>query len=193
MFMVTSPMIQKYRPYFVTFALIIFGVAVLLWMGREPICKCGYVKFWHGETLSSESSQHLMDWYTPSHLLHGILFYGALHLLLPRVAFGWRMALATLIEVGWEILENTEMVIQRYREVTISLDYFGDSVINSVSDILAMLAGFVLARVLPVWASVSVVIFFEILTMWLIRDGLGLNIIMIVYPLDAILAWQSAG
>ena len=180
-------------PYIVTIALIV-GAALILWlMGRELICTCGYVKIWHGDTFSSETSQHLMDWYTPSHLLHGILFYGALHMLMRRVDIGWRLVIATLIEVGWEILENTNMIIERYREVTISLDYYGDSIINSVSDVLAMIAGFWLARFIPVWASVAVVIFFEALTMWLIRDGLALNIIMIISPLDAILEWQAAG
>jgi hypothetical protein len=186
-------MSKRYTPYIVTAALIIAVAVILLLMGREPICKCGYVKIWHGDTFSSESSQHLMDWYTPSHLLHGILFYGILYMFLRQVDVGWRLAIATLIEVGWEILENTNMIIERYREVTISLDYYGDSVVNSVSDIIAMIAGFWLARVIPVWASVAVVIFFEALTMWLIRDGLALNIIMILFPLDAILEWQAAG
>lgn len=186
-------MTKKYLPYFLTVSLVLGAALVLYLMGREPICTCGYIKLWHGDTFSSETSQHLMDWYTPSHLLHGILFYGILWLLLRRISVGWRLAIATLIEVGWEILENTDMIVNRYREVTISLDYYGDSIVNSVSDIIAMIAGFWLARVLPVWASVAVVIFFEVLTMWLIRDGLGLNIIMIVYPLDAILEWQGAG
>lgn len=186
-------MSRRYLPYIVSAGLVVLAALILLWMGREPICKCGYVKLWHGETLSSESSQHLTDWYTPSHILHGILFYGLLHLFVRRVSIGWRLAIATLIEVSWEILENTDMIIQRYREVTISLDYFGDSVVNSVSDVLAMMLGFGLARVLPVWGSVAVVIFFEMLTMWLIRDGLALNIIMIINPLDAILEWQQGG
>jgi hypothetical protein len=180
-------------PYIVTVALIVGTALVLFLMGREVICTCGYVKIWHGDTFSSETSQHLMDWYTPSHLLHGILFYGILHLVMRQVDIGWRLAVATLVEVAWEILENTNMIIERYREVTISLDYYGDSIVNSVSDILAMVVGFWLARVIPVWASVAVVIFFEVLTMWLIRDGLALNIIMIIFPLDAILEWQAAG
>ena len=180
-------------PYIVTFVMIVSGAVILWLMGRETICTCGYIKLWHGDTFSSETSQHLMDWYTPSHLLHGLLFYGILHLTMRRVDIGWRLVVATLVEVGWEILENTNMIIERYREVTISLDYYGDSIVNSVADVLAMVFGFWLARILPVWASVAIVFFFEALTMWLIRDGLGLNIIMILYPLDAILEWQSAG
>ena len=167
-------------------------IATLLLMGREPICKCGVVKLWYFELLTSEGSQHLIDWYTPSHLLHGFLFYGLLWLTARRMNIGWRLVIATLIESAWEILENSPIIIERYREVTIALDYFGDSVINSAADLLAMLIGFWLASRLPVWASVGIVIGFEVLTMALIRDGLALNIIMLVSPMDAILNWQTA-
>jgi len=179
-------------PYVLTALIILAAAAWLLWIGREPICKCGYVKLWHGETMSSENSQHIADWYTPSHLLHGLLFYGALWLVARRIGFGWRLLIATIVEAGWELLENSDFIIERYRAVTISLDYFGDSVINSVSDILAMLIGFYLARTIPVWASIALIIGFELLTTWLIRDGLALNILMLVYPLDAVKAWQGA-
>ena len=186
-------MTRKRLPYFIVLAIILAAATYLLWIGREPICKCGYIKLWHGETVSSENSQHISDWYTPSHLLHGILFFGALWLVARRLSLGWRLAIATLIEAGWEIVENSDFIIERYRAVTISLDYYGDSVLNSVSDILAMTLGFALARVIPVWASVAVIIGFEALTIWLIRDGLALNILMLVYPLDAVRTWQAGG
>ena len=179
-------------PYWITAALVLATAATLLFMGRVPICTCGYVKLWHGQTMSSENSQHLMDWYTPSHLLHGLLFYAALWLVARPVPLGWRLVIATIVECAWETLENTDAVIQRYREVTISLDYFGDSVINSIFDILAMLAGFWLARRIPVWASVAIVIGFELLTAIVIRDGLALNVIMLLYPLELIMDWQGA-
>lgn len=184
-------MTRDLRPYYLSAALLVGTALWLLWIGQAPICKCGYVKLWHGPTLSSESSQHIADWYTPSHLLHGFLFFGALWLVARRLSFAWRLSIAMLVEGGWEILENSPLIIERYRAVTISLDYFGDAVVNSVADILAMVAGFCLARLIPVWASVAVVVGFEVLTAIVIRDGLALNILMLLWPLDWVLAWQA--
>ncbi len=184
---------SRYFPYALTAAIIVGTAIILLWMGRIPMCKCGYIKLLHLETMSSENSQHLMDWYTPSHVLHGFIFYFVLWLVARKLSFGWKLSIATLVEAAWEIAENTDAVINRYREVTIALDYFGDSVLNSVADIFAMIAGFYVARVLPVWASIAIIIVSEVVVIYFIRDGLALNIIMLLYPLDAIREWQGAG
>jgi Protein of unknown function (DUF2585) len=163
---------------------------VLLLMGRPLWCECGYIKLWHGVMMSSESSQHITDWYTFSHISHGFGLYGILWLIGPRWPLQLRFVLALLIEVGWEILENTDFVIDRYREDTIALDYYGDSVVNSVADVLACALGLVLAARLPVRATVVLAVAIEGILAYVIRDNLTLNIIMLIYPFEAIKQWQ---
>ena len=171
--------------------------AILLAMGRNPICECGTVKLWHGVVQSAENSQHLTDWYAPSHFTHGLIMYFFAWLLWKKWGlFGgkpirWALPIAVAVEAAWEIMENTPMVIDRYRAVTVSFGYSGDSVVNSLGDIGWMIVGFLAASRIPAWASVALAVFLELLTLWTIRDNLTLNVVMLFWPVEAIRQWQG--
>jgi hypothetical protein len=166
------------------------AAAVELAMGRLLLCRCGYLKFWHGVVYSSENSQHLTDWYTFTHILHGVGFYFLLWLVFRRVHVGVRFLMAVALESAWEIAENSPFIIDRYRTSTISLDYYGDSVVNSVADVVAMMVGFAIAGTAPVWTSVVLFVGAEAALAWMIRDNLTLNILMLIRPIEAVKRWQ---
>jgi Protein of unknown function (DUF2585) len=173
-------------------AFIIVSVAFIEYaQGRLLICKCGYVKLWEGVVNSSDNSQHIADWYSLSHIIHGFIFFGVTWLLVRKWPLAYKLLAATLIEGGWELLENSSFIINRYREGTISLDYFGDSVINSTSDIAFMIIGFFIASKLPWKITIAAAIAMELLALYVIRDNLTLNIVMLLYPLEVIKHWQA--
>lgn len=171
-------------------AILVLTTLILFVMGREPWCTCGYIKVWHGLVESSENSQHLTDWYSFTHIIHGIAFYCILWIVARRMPVRTRFIIALLIEAGWEILENSPLIIDRYRTATISLDYFGDSIVNSMGDIVSMMIGFWLALRLPIRIAIALVVLIEIVLAIVIRDNLTLNIIMLIHPFEAIRAWQ---
>jgi hypothetical protein len=174
-------------------AILILAAAavILIAMGRNPICTCGTVDLWVGSRDSPKTSQMLADWYSLSHIVHGLLFYAALWLVARRWPVEWRFLAALMVESAWEVTENTRFVIDRYRETTAALGYTGDSVINSLSDILMMCAGFLVARRLPAWAAVVLVMVLEIVPLFVIRDNLTLNIWNLIAPNQAVAAWQA--
>jgi hypothetical protein len=188
---VNAKLIER-RYWLVALAVVAAMAAVLLFMGRSPICPCGTVRLWVNEVNGPDNSQHIADWYVPSHIIHGFLFYLAGWLALRgRTEPGHRLILAVAIEAAWEIFENSPLVIERYREATIALGYRGDSVLNSIADVGWMMLGFGIARRLPVWATVALALAFELVALIVIRDNLTLNMLMLVAPNDAIRAWQG--
>ena len=185
-----SAAVARYWPLLAA-AIVVAQAATLLAWGQPAICACGTVKLWHGVVLSAENSQHITDWYTFSHVIHGIAFYFGLRLVAPRLPVGLAFVAAVGLEVAWELVENTPFIIDRYRESALAQGYSGDSVVNSVSDTLAMALGFLLALRLPVWLLLALVVGFELFTAVMIRDGLILNIIQLVYPNDLVSNWQA--
>ena len=179
------------RALLAAIAVIVLFAAIEISWARPPICPCGHIALWAGDPNSPENSQQLSDWYSLSHIIHGFLFYGFLWLILPGRLRLWALPLAGLIEGGWELLENSPIIIDRYRAATIAVGYSGDSILNSMSDIVMMMIGFAMARRLPVWATVTLAIFFELLALAVIRDNLTLNVLMLVHPIDAIRIWQG--
>ena len=195
--MIIRRLLPHRRAWLATLLVIALAVATLFAMDRPPICTCGEVKLWHGVVQSDGNSQHVTDWYSPSHFTHGLIMYFLAWLLwrkwklLGGKPARWALPIAVLVEAAWEVSENTPMVIDRYRAVTVSWGYSGDSIVNSTADIGWMVIGFLVASRLPARASMALAIALELLTLWTIRDNLTLNVIMLFWPIEAIRQWQG--
>lgn len=178
------------RQAFVVVVVLAATAAIELWMGRLPLGPDGRFGWLETDIWSSTLSQRVADPYSFSHVIHGLLFYALLHALARRQPLGLRFVAAVVLEAGWEVLENSPIIIDRYREVTIALGYVGDSVLNSLSDVLMMALGFGLAARLPVRWSVALALAMELGVLAVYRDNLALNIVMLLFPLEAVRTWQ---
>lgn len=171
---------------------VIFVVTALLMRleGRLWICACGTVRFWVSNTCSSDNSQHFLDPYAFTHVLHGFGFCWLVSLVLPRLKSNWQLLLAIALEAAWEVFENSSFVIERYRSVTAALGYTGDTIVNSLGDILCCLIGFLIAKRLGFGRAVIAFLALELVLLLWIRDSLLLEIVMLTFPIEAIKAWQ---
>jgi hypothetical protein len=181
------------RAWFLVVLILATAAGAELAMGRNPICTCGTVELWVSARDSAKTSQMLADWYSLSHVVHGLLFYAGLWLIARRWPVEWRFLTAMLLEAAWEVTENTPLVIDRYRSTTAAIGYTGDSILNSMSDIIMMAFGFLIARKLPIWATLLLLIALEVVPLVAIRDDLTLNILNLIVPIRAVQQWQAGG
>ena len=166
------------------------SIVLLNLQGRVWWCQSGDYLPWAWNIWSSHNSQHVLDPYTFTHILHGVIEFWLIGLIFRKMPLAWRLVLAIVIESSWEVAENSSYIINRYREETISLDYFGDSIINSLADITACVFGFIVAYKIRFWKSLGFFVLTELILLLTIRDSLIINIIMLIYPLEAIKLWQ---
>ena len=178
-------------PWLAVAAVLVVTAFVMRLEGRLWFCTCGRLLPWVGDAWSADTSQHLFDPYSFTHVLHGFAFCGLLALLLPRVGWRWRLGLAVALEAAWEVIENTDFVINRYRETTAALGYTGDTVVNSLGDVAACALGVLLARRLGALKTLLVFALTEVVLLLWIRDSLLLNILLLVYPSKSLREWQA--
>ncbi len=181
---------KRIWPWAVAAVVLTITIILLRNQGRLWFCSCGYILLWSGDIWSSDNSQHLFDPYAFTHLLHGVVFFWLLVWLLPTVPLMWRFIIAISIESLWEVFENSAFIIQRYREATLALGYEGDTIVNSLGDIFICGAGFFLAWYLGFRRSLILFVVVELVLVFWIKDSLILSVIMLIYPIEAIKAWQ---
>jgi hypothetical protein len=181
------------RATIIVLAMTLIAIVYLRWQGRVWWCQQGDLSPISIVVQSPHNSQHVFDAYSLSHLLHGLIFFGVFYVLRKRMSFGWRFVAATAVEIAWEVLENSPIIIERYRAGTVSFDYKGDSIINSLGDIVSYAIGFFIAWRVGLKWSIAIFLFVDLGMLWLIRDNLALNVLMLLWPIDAIRKWQAGG
>ena len=186
--------IKKYKTPIIGLVLILIITGLVeFWVGRSLLGPDGMFGWWDGNVWGSENSQRVADAYSFSHIIHGILFYAFFWWIARRLPLKYRFVAALILEAGWEILENSPLVINRYRDATIAQGYVGDSILNSCSDVIMAALGFLIARYSKIWVSIVLIIIMEVGCLFWIRDNLTLNVIMLVSPVESIKVWQSTG
>lgn len=178
-------------PWFAVGVTLVAAVVVLRYMGRLWLCDCGEVYLWVGDAWSPDTSQHLLDPYSFTHLLHGVVLCWILSVVLPRLRWTWQLWIALSVEAAWELIENSDAVIQRYREAAGALGYFGDTIVNSLGDLLMCGLGFALARYLGFRRSLVLFVALEVTLLFAIRDSLLLNVVMLIHPIEWVKDWQA--
>lgn len=189
----TSAGRQTVWPALVIAAILLTTVLALRYEGRLWTCECGGWQVWKGDVWSSHCSQHVLDPYSITHMSHGLIFWCVMLWLLPKMSVAWRLVIAVGIAAAWEVAENSAFVINRYRSVTMSLDYMGDSVLNATADVMCCFVGFFVARALGPMRTLALFVLTETMLLFTMRDNLTLNVIMLVWPIEAIKTWQSMG
>ena len=188
-----QPRLFEKTPVILCLFVIVVSTVLLVWQGRVWWCQAGDYSPWAWNIWSTHNSQHIIDPYSFTHVLHGVLEFWLIGLVFRRMPLAWRLLIAVIIESTWEVAENSSYIIERYRTVTLSLDYFGDSIINSLADIVCCATGFTIAYKLKFWKSLALFLATEaILIVW-IRDSLLINIVMLIYPIEALKVWQMGG
>ena len=182
--------LMRIRSGWVVLSGLVLTVLLLRSEGRIWWCACGRLNFWDGDIWSAHNSQHVFDPYSFTHVLHGLLLFWLLAWVFKRMALKWQVTLAILLEAVWEVLENSPFIIQRYREATIGQGYTGDSIVNSLSDVLCCAAGVLLARKLGFRLALALFVIVELALAWIVRDNLTLNILMLIFPIDTVKQWQ---
>ena len=185
-----APCLARTPHWAIIAAIPLAGVLILHLMGRPYWCACGQLGLWIGDTLSAHNSQHLFDPYSFTHILHGFAFCALFSWLQPATPWQWRWSLVLLFESLWEILENSPLIISRYRSATAAFGYLGDTIANSCGDLLCCSLGFFIARALGFHRALAVFIATELILLWWMRDNLTLNLVMLIYPIESLKAWQ---